>query len=141
MCVLGTHEVATRRLVAARGCKQFTTKEACQERMTTDPLQPQGGCSWVVETIHSTASPSCEPAAVTESCVPGTRQDCGAEGRSCPGSESWVHFWEIRAGTTALMITDPCLAPGGPALGLYAQSCSFGEPTTLPLLCDCACEL
>lgn len=121
-------------------CEQFTTKEACQERMLTDPLQPQEGCIWMVETIHSTASPSCEPAAVTESCVSGTRQDCDLEGLSCPDSESWVFFRDIDAGTAALMTTDRCLMPGG-VFGVSGEACSFGEPTTLPLLCDCACEL
>jgi len=121
-------------------CEQFTTKEACQERMLTDPLQPPEGCIWMVETIHSTASPSCEPAAVTESCVPGMRQDCDLEGLSCPDSESWVFFRDIGAGTAALMTTDRCLMPGG-IFGVSGEACSFGEPTTLPLLCDCACEL
>lgn len=121
-------------------CEQFTTKDACQERILTDPLQPQDGCIWMVETIHSTASPSCEPASISESCVPGTRQDCDLEGLGCPESESWVHFRDIGAGTAALMITDRCLVPGGNSGGVSGAACSFGEPS-LPLLCDCACEL
>ena len=122
-------------------CEQFTTKEACQERITTDPLQPGAGCIWMVERVHSTASTSCEPAAVTESCVPGVRQDCDAEGLSCPDSESWVHFRDVGAGTATLMITDRCFAPGGLFAGVSGEPCSFGEPTALPLLCDCACGL
>ncbi len=117
-------------------CSQFTTKEDCQERVTSDPLQSVG-CIWVRETIHSTASQTCEPAGETESCVPGTR-DCSREGLSCPGGETWVHFRDIGAGTASLMITDRCLVPGWMGSG-DAEPCSFGD-ISLPLLCDCGCE-
>jgi hypothetical protein len=118
-------------------CGQFTTKAACQERILTDPLQPFVGCVWVRETIHSTASPSCEPASTTQSCVTGSRSECDREGLTCPGGDSWVHFQDIGAGTAALLVSDPCLLPVGPYQ--EAEPCSFGDPT-LPLLCDCGCE-
>jgi hypothetical protein len=85
---------------------------------------------------------------VRESCVPGIREDCARAG--CLGSDTWVHFEDLGAGTTALIATDSCLVPGingvrgGGGSGPVQpdlEPCDFSDPElALPLLCECGCE-